>query len=163
MDSDLTFIKWMAGIFAAIIAPVAVFYLTEARIRNATPVLPSVPAQSPTTTPSSDPITINKPTPSPEPTPEPDPVIHPEPIPAEPIPTPTPSSRTPIGTITGEPGSKNIRNGPGTMFDIVSTIEVGDQVSILGLDYDKGGYKWYRIRTSNGAEAWIAAQLLNAP
>ncbi|MFM9047578.1 MAG: SH3 domain-containing protein [Cyanobium sp.] len=62
--------------------------------------------------------------------------------------------------ISGKPGFKNLRSGPGTRYDVVKEIATGDTVEVIGSSTDIGGYQWVRIRTSDGVEAWIASQLI---
>jgi serine/threonine protein kinase, bacterial len=65
-------------------------------------------------------------------------------------------------SITGQAGSKNIRSGPGTAYDVRHIAYPGDRVRILGSGYDRGNYLWYRVSfPKSGAEGWIAAQLVN--
>lgn len=64
--------------------------------------------------------------------------------------------------IVGEPGQKNIRSGPGTAYGVQHIAYPGDRVRILGSDYDRGGYLWYKVYFPNsGADGWIAAQLIS--
>jgi hypothetical protein len=83
-------------------------------------------------------------------------------------PQPAPSDHsetnsTTIGTISGKPGWKNLRSGPGTRYGVVKEIKTGETVEVLGSSTDVGGYQWFRVRTSDGVEAWIAAQLIKIP
>lgn len=64
-------------------------------------------------------------------------------------------------TIVGEPGSKNIRNGPGTNNGVMYSANPGDRVKILETGQDQGGYTWHRVYfPDSGAAGWIAAQLI---
>lgn len=83
-------------------------------------------------------------------------------LPASPpeMPTPSPASTT-NATIIGQPGSKNIRTGPGTNYSTQHIAYPGDRVQILTSSQDNGGYVWYQIYfPQSGADGWIAAQLL---
>ena len=63
--------------------------------------------------------------------------------------------------IVGEPGSKNIRNGPGTNNGVMYSANPGDRVKILETGQDQGGYTWHRVYfPDSGAAGWIAAQLI---
>ncbi|MFK8181977.1 MAG: SH3 domain-containing protein [Phormidesmis sp.] len=92
--------------------------------------------------------------------------------PATPTPTPTPTS-TPTPTqppvavvpganssIVGQPGSKNIRNGAGTNFEIVDSVQVGDRVKVVARSTDTGGNPWYRVVVPSGNSGWVAGQLI---
>ncbi|NCJ08094.1 protein kinase [Synechococcales cyanobacterium C] len=86
------------------------------------------------------------------------------PPPQSPPQTPPPSTPTPDtnATIGGEPGSKNIRSGPGTNFGVRHIAYPGDRVRILNSEQDNGGFVWYEIYfPKSGAKGWIAAQLLS--
>jgi serine/threonine protein kinase, bacterial len=64
-------------------------------------------------------------------------------------------------TITGQPGSKNIRSGPGTSYGTAHEAYPGDRVVIRDTALDAGGYLWYKIYfPQSGAEGWIAEQLI---
>lgn len=64
-------------------------------------------------------------------------------------------------TIVGEPGSKNIRTGPGTQYGVQNVAYLGDRVRIIGSGRDRGGYLWYKVYfPRSGANGWIAAQLI---
>ncbi len=77
----------------------------------------------------------------------------------------TPSAKSPDVTnasITGEPGSKNIRSGPGTNYASPHMAYPGDRVKITSTTQDKNGYTWYKVYfPKSGAEGWIAAQLVS--
>ncbi|KYC34574.1 hypothetical protein WA1_51200 [Scytonema hofmannii PCC 7110] len=83
----------------------------------------------------------------------------------KPVPNPFPSSNqnnnSTNATIAGEPGSKNIRSGPGTDYEKRHTAYPGDRIQIIGRGYDKEGYLWYKVYFPlSGAEGWIAGQLV---
>ena len=74
---------------------------------------------------------------------------------------PASNNRTPNATIKGEPGSKNIRSGPGTDYDVRYTAYPGDRIRVIGQSNDRGGYPWYKIYfPQSGAEGWIGSQLV---
>jgi len=65
-------------------------------------------------------------------------------------------------TIVGEPGSKNIRSGPGTQYSVLYAASPGDRVQIMDKSTDIGGYIWYKVYSpDSSASGWIAAQLIN--
>ena len=65
-------------------------------------------------------------------------------------------------TVAGVPGTKNIRSGPGTTYEVVGSINTGTRVKILSQSKDQGGYRWYKISNpSSGTQGWMAEQLIN--
>ncbi len=52
----------------------------------------------------------------------------------------------------------NLRLGPGTEFDLVGSIAVGDEVDIVGVNSARD---WYHIRYGDSGDAWIYSELLN--
>lgn len=71
------------------------------------------------------------------------------------------NDRTPNATIKGEPGSKNIRSGPGTEYDELHRAYPGDRIRVIGQSNDRGGYPWYKIYfPQSGAEGWIGGHLV---
>ena len=71
-----------------------------------------------------------------------------------------PADRT-NAVLIGEPGSKNIRSGPGVSYGKVHEAFPGDRVVIKSSDTDADGYTWYEVAfPESGAEGWIAAQLV---
>jgi serine/threonine protein kinase, bacterial len=90
------------------------------------------------------------------------------PTPTTPAPT-TPAPTTPPvvsdddtnATIVGQPGSKNIRSGPGTNFANLHIAYPGDRIEVTDSEYDSGGFQWYEVYfPKSGASGWIAAQLV---
>jgi serine/threonine protein kinase, bacterial len=80
-------------------------------------------------------------------------VVKPEPEP--------PAGEGQTAIIIGEPGSKNIRSGPGTSYGVRHIAYPGDVVSITDSAKDKGGFLWYKVYfPKSGAEGWIASQLV---
>ncbi|MDV2998284.1 MAG: hypothetical protein N4J56_007989 [Chroococcidiopsis sp. SAG 2025] len=64
-------------------------------------------------------------------------------------------------TVTGSPGTKNIRSGPGTNYGVVGKISTGDRVQTLSQAYDSGGYLWYQVYyPPHKTKGWIARQLI---
>ena len=54
----------------------------------------------------------------------------------------------------------NMRNGPGTTYDVVTRLKLGDEVEILG----DSGSGWLRLRlVSNRTVGWISASLVSKP
>ena len=81
----------------------------------------------------------------------------------EPAPTKTANNTgNTNATIVGQPGSKNIRSGPGTVYGANHIAYPGNRVRILERGSDSGGYTWYKVYfPESGADGWIAGQLLN--
>ncbi len=77
-----------------------------------------------------------------------------EPIPKEneeePTPTPKPATLTIKET---ETGYLNVRDGAGTIFEIITTISPGDTVELL--DEDKS---WYKVKTDDDTAGWISGR-----
>jgi serine/threonine-protein kinase len=64
-------------------------------------------------------------------------------------------------SIVGEPGSKNIRSGPGTNYAAIHIAYPGDRVTIIRSDRDPGGFLWHNVYfPQSQAQGWIAAQLI---
>ena len=64
------------------------------------------------------------------------------------------------GTVAGEPGSKNVRARAGTIYAVITSVDVGDRVQVTQKDTDAEGNPWYQITTPDGKRGWIAGQLL---
>lgn len=81
--------------------------------------------------------------------------------PTEPTPTITPAAPLNAnGTVVGQGGSKNIRSGAGTGFNVVAEVSVSDRIQVIGRTNDSDGYPWYRVVTPSGSRGWIAGQLI---
>lgn len=61
-----------------------------------------------------------------------------------------------LGTITGD-SNANVRSGPGTGFDVVTTAAPGSEVEVSGRNEDAS---WLKI-TVDGTEGWLASFLLS--
>jgi uncharacterized protein YraI len=84
---------------------------------------------------------------------------------SQPQPQPQTQSKTSStqtnATVSGTPGTKNLRSGAGTVYEVVGTAHTGDRVQILGSSYDRGNYQWYQVyHPQSGTRGWIAAQLI---
>ena len=111
---------------------------------------PAPAAVSPTTAPAAaDPADALTPLP-PTPTPEAD-----EPQPAFTA-TPAPIERQPLAA-TVNVDSLNLRSGPGTLFEVLSTLPLGSMVTALGI---APGNDWVEIEDENGQTGWVYAELL---
>ena len=64
------------------------------------------------------------------------------------------------GTIAGQLGSKNVRAKAGTIYAVVTTVDVGDRVQVTQKGTDPEGNPWYQITAPDGTRGWIAGQLL---
>jgi uncharacterized protein YraI len=72
-----------------------------------------------------------------------------------------PSSNT-NASIGGNPGVKNLRSGPGTVYGSVRSLRTGERVKIVSSGSDRGGYIWYKVyHPASGTSGWVAAQLIN--
>ncbi|MBD2328997.1 SH3 domain-containing protein [Alkalinema sp. FACHB-956] len=82
--------------------------------------------------------------------------------PDKPVKKPVKNTGNTNATIVGQPGSKNIRSGPGTVYDSKHIAYPGDRVRVLERSIDSGGYTWYKVYfPESGADGWIAGQLLS--
>ncbi len=113
---------------------------------------PVVLTPTPTPTPIPVPNLIPTPTPTitPTPTPTATPTVTPTPT-ATPIPVLRPGGR---GRIDAE--TLNVRAGPGTGHDRIGVLLQGQVVSILEGPQEADGYRWWKIRTEDGLEGWVA-------
>ena len=67
---------------------------------------------------------------------------------------PTQTPRLLVSVISS---SVNVREGPGTTFNILDTLSEGDTAVVIGRTQDGS---WYNIRLNNGTRAWIAASVV---
>ena len=64
--------------------------------------------------------------------------------------------------VGGTIGSKNIRSGPGTNYQVIGSAYTGQTLQVIGSDRDRGGYVWYRVyHPQSGTRGWMAAQLVS--
>ena len=113
----------------------------------------------------------NKPQPDDLITKNPDPIVVQPPVAQAPPVVQPPVAQSPVvqppvnktnATVAGEPGIKNIRSGPGTVYSIVGKVSTGSRVKILSQAQDRGGYLWYKIYNPySKTEGWMAAQLIS--
>lgn len=61
-----------------------------------------------------------------------------------------------IGTVTGT--GVNVRAGPGTHYAIIAQLDMGTQVTVLGVEDG-----WARVRLADGREGYISTQFVEAP
>lgn len=65
--------------------------------------------------------------------------------------------------IVGDPGSKNIRSGPGTNYAQTHIAYPGDRVTLITSDRDAGGFLWHNVYfPESQAQGWIASQLVES-
>ena len=83
----------------------------------------------------------------------PTPTITPTPT-LTPTPTPTPLP-TYVAEIIGE--LVNLRSGPGSDYEVLTIIPLGDEVELVGKTADG---EWILVRTNEGQEGWIYRELL---
>ncbi|MEM9149571.1 MAG: serine/threonine protein kinase [Cyanobacteria bacterium P01_F01_bin.3] len=80
-----------------------------------------------------------------------------------PVTTPvTPPAEAPgsNGPVVGQSGSKNIRSGAGTSFNVVDSVQPGNRIQVIDRANDSEGFPWYRVVTPSGTRGWIAGQLI---
>lgn len=113
------------------------------RVSTPTPIVIVVTATpEPTFTPVSLPPTNTPVVATPEPTP-----ILPT---ATVTPEPTETAAANIATVTG--GTLNVRSGPGNMYSIITTVQGGSKLTVLGQDGTGG---WLSVRLPDGTEGWV--------
>jgi serine/threonine-protein kinase len=115
------------------------------------------PAPTPTPQPIASPIAPAAP-PSPQVT---SPIVIQVPAPQPSPQVVIPSTVTTNATIVGEPGSKNIRSGPGLEYNRRHIAYPGDRVQVLNRTLNADNYPWYEIYfPKSRARGWIAGHLL---
>jgi Bacterial SH3 domain len=62
------------------------------------------------------------------------------------------------GTVAGAE-SLNMRNGPGTNFDILAKLPRGETLSVVGRNSEA---TWYKVRRGNGQEGWVNIRYVDA-
>lgn len=80
--------------------------------------------------------------------------------------TPTPSATPPVAAITPTPtptragntaaitvSALNVRRGPDTQYPVITTVQRGETVTVLGQDSTG---TWLRVRLSDGIEGWVS-------
>lgn len=67
--------------------------------------------------------------------------------------TPTSSSQQAIGKVTE--GKLNVRNGPGTAYPILTQLDSGDTVAVIGRNQD-----WWQVELSNGFVGWVSRKYI---
>ncbi len=100
-------------------------------------------------------------TPTVEPTSPPNPTDTPVPSPtATPtdIPEPTPTL-TATEVAYRVSSAANLRSGPGTNYGVTGALQAGESITILARTEDG---TWFQIKTETGAEAWLAAFLVES-
>jgi len=107
---------------------------------KAVPVVTPEPIATPTTEPT--------PTAMPSPTAPPEATASPSPVPTGTVPV---SSRT-----TG--GGLRMRSGPGTTYEVLTSLAEGQEVDVLGRD-ETG--EWLKISLDSGEEGWVAAEFVD--
>jgi uncharacterized protein YraI len=78
-------------------------------------------------------------------------------------PSPSPSfSANTNAIVSGNPGIKNMRSGPSTVYGVVGKVPTGTRIKILDSGCDREGYLWYNVHApATGRSGWIAAHLVN--
>lgn len=67
--------------------------------------------------------------------------------------TTTPSTSNTSTTLTITGNTLRVRTGPGTNYEVVTSLAKGDKVTKLGVEGE-----WYRIQTSDGKTGYISSQ-----
>lgn len=75
------------------------------------------------------------------------------------LPTPTLEPTTPALPQAKSTGLVNVRSGPGTTFTIVASLNQDDVVDLVGKTPTGD---WWQVRTSDGTDGWVFAQLVEA-
>lgn len=52
----------------------------------------------------------------------------------------------------------NLRSGPGTNFQVLDKLGIGEQLSVTGRNADT---TWLRVRRANGTDGWVSAQYVS--
>ncbi len=100
------------------------------------------------------------------PVPTPTPTLGPFVVPVRPTATPTPGPPTPTPLPTATPlppvfvvtkEKANVRQGPGVVYPVVTQLEAGTKVTVVGRN--QAG-DWWKICCVNGADVWISDALV---
>ena len=68
---------------------------------------------------------------------------------------------SPNATVTGDPGRKNIRSGPGTNYRVLGNVYPGDRIQVIGNGQEATGFTWYKVMApSANTEGWMAHHLV---
>jgi hypothetical protein len=78
-------------------------------------------------------------------------------IPPTPSNTPVPTLTPTVSGIISAVQPINVREGPDTSFNIITALNAGEGVILIGQNNDGS---WYNIRMSNGREGWVAEQFV---
>ncbi|HXF64606.1 MAG TPA: SH3 domain-containing protein [Caldilineaceae bacterium] len=70
--------------------------------------------------------------------------------------TATPAATPSVPTAIIQPTRMNVRGGPGTTFEVISSAAAGTGFEITGKTADS---QWYRIKLADGGTGWLFAQL----
>jgi uncharacterized protein YraI len=100
------------------------------------------PTPEPTATPTPSPLPTDTPTPTDTPVPT-----------AVPSPTPTPQPEAVVAV-----DLLNLRAGPDTTYDILTMMEEGARLKVVGRTEAND---WLKVVTSDGREGWVFAEMLN--
>ena len=101
---------------------------------------------TPTTTPTTGPFV-----------PPAKPTITPTPGPPTPTPLPTGTPLPPVYVVTKE--EANVRQGPGVAYPVVTRLDAGTQVTVVGRN--QAG-DWWKVCCVNGGDVWISDSLVRA-
>ena len=73
------------------------------------------------------------------------------------IPTAAPAPAT-AGTATITAGHLNVRRGDGIAYEVIASLNLGQQVNLIGRNASN---TWAKVRLANGQEGWVNASYLN--
>ncbi len=79
------------------------------------------------------------------------------PIPPTPSDTPTPSPTAPVIGVIQSAQTVNVREGPGTNFSALTSLDPGTGVEVIGISTDGD---WTNIQMDDGSQGWVSTRLL---
>lgn len=120
-----------------------------------TPTSSNTPSASPTSEPTTTPT--HSPEPSETASSTPRPSDTPLPPTSSPRPTLTPSATPPCETIIVSGVGAFVRNGPGTQYATVGTVEQNATFVVVGYLLSEDGNTWFNITLGTGERAWISS------
>ena len=84
------------------------------------------------------------------------------PVVSSPAPTPPPTPTPPIAqpnTAVVATGALNVRSGPGVSYTVVTVVQQGQTLQLLGRNANSG---WAQVRTPSGHVGWVNATLIHS-
>ncbi|MBE2224444.1 MAG: SH3 domain-containing protein [Anaerolineae bacterium] len=80
-------------------------------------------------------------------------------VPVSSLPIVDGSTGTGVATAVVNTGALNVRSGPGVSYSSVTVVYQGTQLTLIGRNADGS---WVKVRTPNGTEGWVNADLIQA-